>query len=906
MNQIEFDDFFRAATTNVPFDYQRRLAEGDGSGIAKSLLINVPTGSGKTDAVVLAWLWNSLIVATSRDRCPRRLVYCLPMRTLVEQTRRKIDTWLRRLLAKAEDIGLDTPSTHELQWLVDHSPIVLMGGEDIDANKRLWDIYPERPCILIGTQDMLLSRTLNRGYALSRRRWPMHFGLLNNDCLWVLDEVQLMGPGLGTACQLEAFRNRPGSSSQLGGEVRVANATWYLSATASRDLLISRDWRPEFGNQRPIKAEFVIQLGSADLKDRDGPLGRRRLAIKSLEVQSDWHLEDDTTPGRIVRCHFEMLSGVSNCQDLPRRTLIICNTVLKAGGVFKSIGKELAEYTDKPELLLLHSRFRRDDRDAIFHRIEHLSGGSLGQIVVATQVIEAGVDISAAALWTEVAPLPSIVQRLGRLNRAGEFGHDGNPNTGWIPKAYVVGVGAQSQAGKRENAEEKKKREAENAKRYRPYERRECEASATVLFDVGDAGPSNLEEILAKPLADALKPLVGAIQYHELLDFFDTDANLSMGYTDVSPFVRGSDPDPDVQVLWRCWQEDRPPFGSDIGSGEICPVAIWHLKKLTTWLQGFVWQGRERGWQPASERNLFAGAVLLLPVSAGGYSSVTGWTGAREDTLITDLYQPPALPNDADMLSMLGDQWESIGRHTHRVKAALESILSSLGIDANNDLGSALIEAAVWHDFGKNHPEWQEGVHRAAEQAGVIPKADQYPFGKFSLATSPALAGKTGRELRAAVYGLMRSFQPGLRHEVASSLALRQHHMREGNGRHTPNTPSLAGLLAEYVVMSHHGYVRKVLRNELPKSRKSGAVSYDEVRGIADGIQIEPVNIGDKTLTADPISIDCRNVGRCQDGSEGWTKGVLRLVDELGPFRLAYYEALFRAADWRASLKSPA
>ena len=41
-------------------------------------------------------------------------------------------------------------------------------------------------------------------------------------------------------------------------------------------------------------------------------------------------------------------------------------------------------------------------------------------IAVCTQVIEAGVDISARTMWTEVAPWPSLVQRLGRLNRFGE------------------------------------------------------------------------------------------------------------------------------------------------------------------------------------------------------------------------------------------------------------------------------------------------------------------------------------------------------------------------------------------------------------------------------------------------------------------------------------------------------
>ena len=86
---------------------------------------------------------------------------------------------------------------------------MLMGG-DVD---RDWDRYPERDTILIGTQDMLLSRALNRGYAMSRFRWPVQFGLLNNDCLWVMDEVQLMGSGLATTTQLQAFRRKLGTTS---------------------------------------------------------------------------------------------------------------------------------------------------------------------------------------------------------------------------------------------------------------------------------------------------------------------------------------------------------------------------------------------------------------------------------------------------------------------------------------------------------------------------------------------------------------------------------------------------------------------------------------------------------------------------------------------------------------------
>ena len=91
MNSTIFRTFFEAATDHPPFDYQTTLAAHPQ---CESLLINIPTGLGKTAAVVFAWLWNR--VGRSIDSqpspinspaWPRRLVYCLPMRTLVEQTR---------------------------------------------------------------------------------------------------------------------------------------------------------------------------------------------------------------------------------------------------------------------------------------------------------------------------------------------------------------------------------------------------------------------------------------------------------------------------------------------------------------------------------------------------------------------------------------------------------------------------------------------------------------------------------------------------------------------------------------------------------------------------------------------------------------------------------------------------
>jgi CRISPR-associated endonuclease/helicase Cas3 len=149
-----------------------------GDALCRDRLIRIPTGMGKTEAVLAAWLWHA--VEHRRTDWPRRLVWCLPMRVLVEQTEQVAKTLAARMPADGR------PEVY-----------VVMGGEDVAE----WFLFPERPAILIGTQDMLLSRALNRGYASARARWPVEFGLLNQDALWVMDEVQLMDVGLCISAQ---------------------------------------------------------------------------------------------------------------------------------------------------------------------------------------------------------------------------------------------------------------------------------------------------------------------------------------------------------------------------------------------------------------------------------------------------------------------------------------------------------------------------------------------------------------------------------------------------------------------------------------------------------------------------------------------------------------------------------
>ncbi len=892
-----FDQFFRNATGHKPFDYQRNLAGGDSGRACQSHLINIPTGLGKTAAMVLAWLWNR--VELKRSDWPRRLVYCLPMRTLVEQTAKNACDWLKRS-GWPEPVRLH----------------ILMGGEEAhDEEADAWDINPERPAILVGTQDMLLSRALNRGYGMSRYRWPMHFGLLNNDCLWVLDETQLMGPGLATACQLEALRLPRGavSAARFDSYPAGGSVTWYASATADLSHLQTRDWR---GIKRPDP--FFCKLSDTEKEECTGAVAERRLATKRVEIQKDWSFDDkQRAPAsqcidEIIERHSKMTDALSGAPaKLPRRTLVICNTVDRATAVYEAIKEKLAG-GNAIDVMLMHSRFRPKERKEQAARLDnpYIEKHPGGQIVVATQVVEAGVDLSSAILWTEIAPLACLVQRFGRLNRSGEFGFNKEARHGVKPQAIVVGIEAPDPE-KKEKKDEKDKARKEAEKKHLPYVKAKCDQAWTALKErlEDDASPAALAEI-SDAVNASIERCPYSLQQHELLDFFDTDANLSLGFTDVSPFVRGIDPDADFYVAWRHWpgsdEGECPKFSADFQREELCPVSIGKERDARSLLlKGWFWRGKEEGWGSVRSFDVIPGMTILLPVTTGGYREDSGWTGREEDRPVASVYEPSDMPSDEEMLSSLDNGWQSIAQHTEDVTRDWQRIIGALEqpVLSQKELSAALT-ATHWHDLGKNHSGWQSAAKEALINAGIPIPQEVCPVAKFSLSESPRLrnddgtASFTGYELKRELRALRQSFKPRLAHEVASALAFRQSE-QAAHGTERP----IESLLAEYLIMSHHGKVRKVLRDEIPKLPKSEK-DAEAVRGIANGDALAPVVIAGQELQCASLSTDCRRMGRDADGNESYTRGVLRLLAHYGPFRLGFCEALFRAADIRASIRA--
>jgi CRISPR-associated endonuclease/helicase Cas3 len=820
-----------------------------------------------------------------------------------------------------------------------------MGGEETE----LWDLYPERDAILIGTQDMLLSRALNRGYGMSRYRWPMHFGLLNNDCLWVLDETQLMGPGLWTSGQLDWMRNH-----RFG--VLKPCVTWWMSATNSPVFLDTPDRRKQKLTTLP-----VVEVG-----DDKHALAR----LNPTRPLAFWRGPDAKAKKKSppAPAFDEALASTIQAEHSPGTlSLVVCNSVKAAQQLYRQLGNE--------NTVLLTSRFRRSDRDHHTKRLLAFEGqrkthnkgsgddtlpNSPGLICVSTQVVEAGVDISARRLWLEAAPWPSVLQRLGRLNRDGRA--DGKA------KSFVFQWPEEGKKGK--------------AQQIGPYEAKDIEASLKLLTKLAaiyesepklgsKAAMEKLRESSAAAMDAALKPkdetFPRAMDVHGL---FSTEPDLFGGFTDVSPWVRGDDKNADVTVFWREFDAKKGPgktedlVGPAFDATEGCAVAIHRFRELIGEKgRALVWDERSEKWQSTWASEICPGMVVMLPRTAGGYSTSLGWTANPDDKLNEGEVPAPGPFSDTfedDAATFEKGGWVTLETHLADAKAAASRITTALQLDKT--IETAVITAAEWHDIGKAHPVWQDALPRADDDKQLYAKA-RYVFvleGK----NSPALRESTQRLIESAdikasflreelsrdkvprqlwtvtakilntrtrqlrseienqakgqLTGWMSRFRPQkdgtfIRHEAASALAAWSHYFK---GR-----PAWPGLTL-YLIACHHGKVRIALY----------------ARG-TDGEDVCGVPKSDATLPWEggmPMDFTCAAIGTGGEFSEdgltftpatpGWTALVtdllggweprpqeppppnaLRTTTEprlLGPFALAYLESLICAADIQAS-KNP-
>ena len=847
-------DLYRIALGdgNRPDEWQRAMAA-----TAWPRVLIAPTGSGKTAAVTLGWAAHRL-----RDpkRTPRRLVWCLPMRTLVEQIAQAVELWLRKLrAADGVDDARALPSPDEVY--------AIMGGVDAAG----WIGNPDRPAVLVGTQDMLLSRALMRGYAASRAIWPMEFALLHEDVQWVFDEVQLMGAGRATSAQLEAFRQRESERTASGGRSlgTPARSLW-VSAT------LDPAWLATVDHPEPSRGDVLRVDPEAATGDRIARLARARKTL----IRSD--LAPATAKAADVQDYIDRLAeAVVDAHRAGRMTLVIVNRVRRAQALHAALRKLLAhQAAGPPELALVHSRFRAEDRRREMAKIEGATEGYPRDIIaVATQAVEAGVDISAAVLFTELAPWPSMVQRFGRANRYAEVED---------ARVHWIDLGGPARAG------DTNSREADE--RALPYTVEELCAAGERLAALTDVAPAGL------PAPGDVEPPRRVLRRKDLDDLFDTDPDLTGFDVDISLYVRDAE-DTDVRVYWRDLSEagDESPRPR---ADELCAVPIgaareW-LKKVRkrdaaprVFMRDPQWRSPDGragttppGWTPF-RGDPWPGLVLLAAVEAGGYDAGAGFTGdpKHRPTPIRETGTPASMggasnessPHAADESDGHDDDPRSgigtpttLGQHLRHVAAEADAICSAL--DVEPETRATLLRAARWHDLGKAHAVFQETMRRGLDGHEVA---------------DGVLLAKTVKKVR---HG--RAY---FRHELASALAFLAHEdwSREAD-------------LVAYLIAAHHGKVRMNLR-ALP--RESPPTDGERVaarfaRGVWERDEVPPLDLdGGEHWEGGPLLLSIMELGRDESTHESWTERTRDLLIRFGPFRLAWMEMLLRVADWRASEK---
>jgi CRISPR-associated endonuclease/helicase Cas3 len=586
----ELSETFKALTGNSPFPWQEALLERMCRGELPDAL-DIPTGLGKT-SVMAIWL----VARACGARLPRRLVYVVDRRAVVDQAteeaeklREKLRTWIEDDSRVKEFLG---PRERSL-------PISTLRGQYVDNREWLED--PSAPAIIVGTVDMVGSRLLFEGYGVSRKMRPYHAGLLGVDTLLVLDEAHLAPPFehlLRAIATNPVFRPRDPQCDSRVPRFRLLT----LSATG----------RTQGGN--------VVGLSERDFEH---PVLKKRLnAKKSLCLKL---LDQETKLEDALATHAWMLA----CDGKqPVRVIVysdsreVAQKALKAVQKLAKGDKKAGKPAVETELFVGSRRvFEREQKAK--KRLEELGfiAGSKAErtcpaFLFATSAGEVGVDLDADHMVCDLVAWERMVQRLGRVNRRGE------PED--HPAKVVVLVQPEPQpdkktqeaVAKRARSEELNEKDRQHLEKHeravqewksrqRPFKklpRRDDEsydASVHALFELRKRAKREpeLEEILheatsAEPLRPALNlPLVEAWSL--------TALKQHPGRPAIQPWLRGwVDDPPQTAVVWRTYLpvrkggeapraaeieaffEAAPPHTSEVLEAETFRVADWLFARV--------------------------------------------------------------------------------------------------------------------------------------------------------------------------------------------------------------------------------------------------------------------------------------------------------------------------------------
>jgi CRISPR-associated endonuclease/helicase Cas3 len=361
-DEAHYEEFFARLTGKKSYPYQTKLARKLLQG--ESLILRAPTGSGKTWATVAPFIYSCV----TRNKLADRLIYALPLRALASNLYDSTEAKLKKV---TEFKGRICRSAKSRRYRAE-DPFYLglqMGGQQDDP-------FFEGD-VTFTTIDQLLSAYLFAPVSLPARVGNIGAGALIGSLL-VFDEVHLLDSERSLATTIEMLFRLNGLAQFVLMTATMPDSVMEWLANKLSATAIS------------LTADEVRQLPSHATKQRE-------FAWRSSPLTAEDIVDEHTN-----------------------RTIAIVNTVGRAQELFCETQKKAAGLPNPPEVFLLHSRFFPEDRKYWESKLADYFGpdAAFGNaILISTQVVEAGIDISADVLLTELAPLNSLLQRAGRVAR---------------------------------------------------------------------------------------------------------------------------------------------------------------------------------------------------------------------------------------------------------------------------------------------------------------------------------------------------------------------------------------------------------------------------------------------------------------------------------------------------------
>ncbi len=388
-----FDSDFALLTGRAPFPWQkalyRRLIAPD-SVERIPATCDLPTGLGKT-SVIAIWLLALAYHAKKGAAAsfPRRLVYVVNRRTVVDQSTREAEQLRKRLLEEPNLVHIREALLALCgRGAKEGAPLAISTLRGQFADNAEWRDDPSRPAVVVGTVDMIGSRLLFSGYGRGFRSRPLHAAFLGQDVLLIHDEAHLE-PAFQKLIEAICAEQRR-TAMVRSFHVMALSAT--ARSTGARFGFTKEDLHhPEV--LRRLKAKKGLRFHTID--------DEKKLSeeIARLATRKD-----------LLESHSAILIYLRRLDDVSRVAERIQKAkypVVRLTGTLRGRERDALATTDP-----IFARFLSEPPPSV-----EPTAGTV--FLISTSAGEVGANLSADHLICDLTPFDSMAQRLGRVNRFG-------------------------------------------------------------------------------------------------------------------------------------------------------------------------------------------------------------------------------------------------------------------------------------------------------------------------------------------------------------------------------------------------------------------------------------------------------------------------------------------------------